>query len=202
MRHLDVDIHPSAVIDEPVSIGPGTRIWHFCHVMKGARIGKGCVLGQNVFVAAGVVIGDRVKIQNNVSVYASVELEADVFCGTSCVFTNVSHPRAELPQSEAFERTLIRRGATIGANATIAAGVTIGRHALVGAGSVVLRDFGDYTLILGVPAERAGYAGRHGKPLERQAEDSWVCPKSGFRYREFNGTLRCLDLDEDEPLPR
>lgn len=202
MRHLDVGIHPTAVIDEPVSIGPGTRIWHFCHVMKGARIGKSCTLGQNVFVAAGVVIGDRVKIQNNVSVYAGIELESDVFCGPSCVFTNVSYPRAEVSDPDGYERTLVRRGATIGANATIAAGVTIGRYALVGAGTVVIRDVPDYALVLGVPGERAGWVGRHGKPLERYAEGLWLCPKSGFRYRESNGVLRCLDLDEEHPLPK
>jgi len=201
MRHLDVSIHPTACLDEPVSIAPGTRIWHFCHVMRGARIGRNCVLGQNVFVASEVVIGDRVRIQNNVSVYAGVELESDVFCGPSCVFTNVSHPRAEVSQKDRFQRTLVRRGATIGANATVVCGITIGRHALIGAGTVVVRDVPDYALVLGVPGESSGYVGRHGKPLERGAEDLWVCPASGFRYRETEGSLRCLDLDEDEPLP-
>jgi UDP-2-acetamido-3-amino-2,3-dideoxy-glucuronate N-acetyltransferase len=202
MHHLDVSIHPSACLDEPVSIGPGTRIWHFCHVMRGARIGRACVLGQNVFVASEVTIGDRVRIQNNVSVYSGVELESDVFCGPSCVFTNVSHPRAEFSQKGQYERTLVRRGATIGANATVVCGVTIGRHAFVGAGAVVTRDVPDYVLVTGVPAERTGYVGRHGKPLERTPDGLWLCPASGFRYQESAGVLRCLDLDEESPLPR
>ena len=130
-------VHPTAAIDEPCSIGEGAKIWHFSHVMRGARIGERCILGQNVFIANDVVIGNNVKIQNNVSVYTGVELEDDVFCGPSCVFTNVSNPRSQIVRRLMYERTLVRRGATIGANATIVCGVTIGRYAFVGAGAVV-----------------------------------------------------------------
>jgi len=155
-------VHPTAVIDEPCSIGEGAKIWHFCHVMKGARIGERCVLGQNVFIANDVVIGNNVKIQNNVSVYSGVELEDDVFCGPSCVFTNVSNPRSQIVRHFMYERTLVRRGATIGANATIVCGVTIGRYAFIGAGAVVCRDVPDYALMLDVPARQKGWMSRHG----------------------------------------
>jgi UDP-2-acetamido-3-amino-2,3-dideoxy-glucuronate N-acetyltransferase len=193
--------HASACIGEPATIGAGTAVWHFCHVMSGARVGRGCVLGQNVFVAAGVVVGDRVRVQNNVSLYDGVVLEDDVFLGPSCVLTNVSNPRAEIRRRGQFERTLVRRGATLGANATIVCGVTIGRHAFVGAGAVVTRDVPDYALILGVPGRRAGWMGRHGVQLEPDGAGGLRCPESGLRYREEPGGLRCLDLDEDAPLP-
>ncbi len=145
-------VHPSVYVDEPVEIGAGTRIWHFCHVMAGAHIGERCILGQNVFVAGGVIIGDNVKIQNNVSVYTGVELEDDVFCGPSCVFTNVINPRSQIVRHSQYQRTLVRRGATIGANATIVCGATIGRYAFIGAGAVVRGDVPDYALI----ASKAG----------------------------------------------
>lgn len=195
-------IHPTAVIDEPCDIGEGTRIWHFCHVMKGARIGKHCTLGQNVFIANDVVIGSHVKIQNNVSVYTGVELEDDVFCGPSCVFTNVSNPRSQIVRRP-YEHTLVRRGATIGANATIVCGVTIGRHAFIGAGAVVCRDVPDYALMLGVPARQQGWMSRHGQRLPApNGEGVMICPESGWRYKEIEpGMLRCLDWPEDEPLP-
>jgi UDP-2-acetamido-3-amino-2,3-dideoxy-glucuronate N-acetyltransferase len=193
--------HPSACVDEPASIGEGTQIWHFTHVMSGARIGRGCVLGQNVFVAAGAALGDRVRVQNNVSLYDGVTVEDDVFLGPSCVLTNVSTPRAEIRRQHAFEPTRIRRGATIGANATVVCGVTIGRHAFVGAGAVVTRDVPDYALILGVPGQRADWVGRHGRRLDPEGGGLFRCPESGLRYREEGGALRCLDLDEDAPLP-
>ncbi|MFT3775308.1 MAG: acyltransferase [Minicystis sp.] len=193
--------HASACVDEPATIGEGTQIWHFCHVMSGARIGRSCVLGQNVFVAAGAIVGDRVRVQNNVSIYDGVEIEDDVFLGPSCVLTNVSTPRAEIRRRDRFERTRIRRGATIGANATIVCGVTVGRHAFVGAGAVVTRDVADYALILGVPGRREGWVGRHGVRLELgEGEGDWRCPESGLRYREQDGSLRCIDVDEDAPL--
>jgi UDP-2-acetamido-3-amino-2,3-dideoxy-glucuronate N-acetyltransferase len=191
--------HATACIDEPCTIGEGTRIWHFSHVMSGARIGRACMLGQNVFVAGGAVVGDGVRVQNNVSIYDGVVLEDDVFLGPSCVLTNVSNPRAALRRHGAFEGTRIRRGATIGANATVVCGVTVGRHAFVAAGAVVTRDVADYSLILGVPGHPVGWMGRHGERLTPSGA-GWLCPASGFRYREEAGSLRCLDLDEDAPL--
>ncbi|HID34311.1 MAG TPA: N-acetyltransferase [Anaerolineae bacterium] len=195
-------VHPTAVVDEGAQIGGGTRIWHFSHIMPTARIGEGCNLGQNVFVDNNTVIGNRVKIQNNVSVYNGVVLEDYVFCGPSMVFTNVINPRSEIERKREFKQTLVRRGATIGANATILCGVTIGRYALIGAGAVVTSDVPDYALMLGVPARQVGWVSRHGHRLfERDEADNWVCPQSGWRYREVApGVLRCLDWDEEEPL--
>jgi UDP-2-acetamido-3-amino-2,3-dideoxy-glucuronate N-acetyltransferase len=190
-------IHPTAAIDAPCRIGAGTRIWHFCHVMPKARIGRDCVLGQNVFVGEGVRIGDRVKIQNNVSLYSGVTLEDEVFCGPSCVFTNVSHPRAAISRHGRFEPTLVRHGATIGANATILCGLTIGRHAFIAAGAVVRRPVPDYALMAGVPARQKGWMGRHGYRLQAAGGGIFVCPASGWRYREEPpGVLRCLDVAE------
>src|SRR5215211_3283595 len=194
--------HPSAYVDEPCEIGAGTRIWHFCHISPQARIGERCILGQNVHVAPDVVLGNNVKIQNNVSVYTGVELEDDVFCGPSCVFTNVINPRAQIVRHDQYARTLVRRGATIGANATIVCGATIGRYAFIGAGAVVRGDVPDYALMLGVPATQKGWMSRHGHRLEKQdAEGNLICPESGWRYTETEpGVLRCLDWPEDKPL--
>ncbi len=195
-------VHPSAYVDEPSDIGANTKIWHFCHVMSGARLGEGCILGQNVLVASGVTIGNNVKIQNNVSLYTGVELEDDVFCGPSCVFTNVTNPRAQIVRRHLYERTLVRRGATIGANATIVCGVTLGRYAFVAAGAVVTRDVPDYALMMGVPARQHGWMSRHGHRLSApDGEGLMHCPESGWRYREEeSGGLRCLDWPEDRPL--
>jgi UDP-2-acetamido-3-amino-2,3-dideoxy-glucuronate N-acetyltransferase len=196
-------VHPTAVVDEGAQIGEGTRIWHFCHIMPTARIGQRCNLGQNVFVDNNTVIGNGVKIQNNVSVYNGVILEDYVFCGPSMVFTNVINPRSEIERKDEFRQTLVRRGATIGANATIVCGVTVGRYALIGAGAVVTGDVPDYALMVGVPARRAGWISRHGHRLtEQDADGNWICPQSGWRYREAEpGVLRCLDWPEDQPLP-
>lgn len=172
-------LHETAIVDAAVEIGAGTSIWHFCHVSAGARIGAGCVLGQNVFVGAGVTIGDRCKIQNNVSVYQGVTLEDEVFCGPSCVFTNVLTPRAFIERKSEFAPTLVGRGATIGANATIVCGNTVGRYAMVGAGAVVTRDVADHALVVGNPARRIGWFSRSG---ERLGSDL-VCPRTGERYR-------------------
>jgi UDP-2-acetamido-3-amino-2,3-dideoxy-glucuronate N-acetyltransferase len=193
--------HESAYLDEPCEIGEGTKIWHFCLVLKGARIGRGCVLGQNVNVANDVVIGDNVKIQNNVSIYTGTIVEDDVFLGPSCVLTNVTNPRSQVNRHALYERTLLRRGCTIGANATVVCGVTVGRYAFVAAGAVVTRDVPDYALVTGVPAQKRGFMSRHGQRLRKGADDLWLCPESGFRYREEDGGLRCLDLDEEAPLP-
>jgi UDP-2-acetamido-3-amino-2,3-dideoxy-glucuronate N-acetyltransferase len=195
-------IHAAACVDDPSVLGPGTQVWHFCHVMPGARIGAGCRLGQNVFVASGVVIGDNVKIQNNVSLYSGCHLEDDVFCGPSCVFTNVVNPRSEIVRRDEYRPTIVRRGATIGANATIVCGHTIGRYAFVGAGAVVNRDLPDYALVVGVPARRIGWMSRHGYRLsEPDADGIRRCPASGWRYQEIElGVLHCLDHPEDAPL--
>jgi UDP-2-acetamido-3-amino-2,3-dideoxy-glucuronate N-acetyltransferase len=197
-----VFVHPSSYIDEPSEIGTGTKIWHFSHVMQGARIGENCVLGQNVLIASDVVVGNDVKIQNNVSVYSGIELEDNVFCGPSCVFTNIVNPRSEVPRRHMYQKTLVRRGATIGANATIICGVTIGRYAFIGAGAVVTTDVVDYALMLGVPAVQRGWMSRHGHRLgEPDAGGLRVCPESGWRYREIEpGILHCLDQPEDDPI--
>jgi UDP-2-acetamido-3-amino-2,3-dideoxy-glucuronate N-acetyltransferase len=203
MAQADYFVHESAYVDLPCDIGSGTRIWHFSHISTGARIGERCILGQNVFVAGGVLIGNNVKIQNNVALYTGVELEHDVFCGPSCVFTNVINPRSQIVRHSQYHRTLVRRGATIGANATIVCGVTIGRYAFIGAGAVVTKDVPDYAFLMGVPARQVGWMSRHGIPLpEPDAEGIRVCAESGLRYREVeSGVLRCLDLDEEAPLP-
>lgn len=195
-------IHPSAIVDQPCEIGPGTRVWHFVHVCAGARIGRDCSLGQNVMIADHVTLGDRVKIQNNVAVYAGVTIEDEVFLGPSCVFTNVTNPRSQVVRRALYENTLVRRGASIGANATIVCGVTLGRYAFVAAGAVVTRDVPDYGLVVGVPGRLRGWVSRHGHPLRKpDAQGIYTCPESGLRYRETAGALRCLDLDEDAPLP-
>jgi len=199
----DCFVHPSAFVDEPCTIGAGTKIWHFCHIMAGARIGARCILGQNVFVANDTVIGDNVKVQNNVSVYAGVVLEDDVFCGPSCVFTNVINPRSQIARRNHYQRTVVRRGATIGANATIVCGATIGRYAFIGAGAVVRGDVPDYALVLGVPARQQGWMSRHGQRLSKPDTDGiMICRESGWRYREVEpGVVRCLDWAEDQALP-
>jgi UDP-2-acetamido-3-amino-2,3-dideoxy-glucuronate N-acetyltransferase len=203
MSERDYFVHESAYVDEPCEIGAGTKVWHFSHVQAGARIGRRCVLGQNVNVANDVVIGDNVKIQNNVSVYTGVELEDDVFCGPSCVFTNVINPRSQINRHSQYMRTLVRRGATLGANSTIVCGATVGRYAFVAAGAVVRGDVPDYALMAGVPAARKGWMSRHGHRLtETDGDGNLVCPESGWRYSETEpGVLRCLDWPEDEPLP-
>jgi UDP-2-acetamido-3-amino-2,3-dideoxy-glucuronate N-acetyltransferase len=194
--------HPSAIIDQPCEIGAGTKIWHFCHICEGAILGEHCNLGQNVMIAGGVRIGRNVKIQNNVSVYAGTTIEDDVFLGPSCVLTNVSNPRSQVVRREVYESTLIRRGATIGANATIVCGVTLGRYCFVAAAAVVTRDVPDYAFVIGVPGRIRGWVSRHGHHLAKPVGEIYTCPESGLRYREVEpGVLRCLDLDEEAPLP-
>jgi UDP-2-acetamido-3-amino-2,3-dideoxy-glucuronate N-acetyltransferase len=176
-------VHPTAVIDQPCEIGEGTKIWHFTHVMAGARIGRNCVLGQNVIVASGVIIGNNVKIQNNVSVYSGVTLEDDVFCGPSAVFTNVVTPRSHVSRKHEFKPTMVRRGATIGANATVVCGHEIGAYAFVGVGSVVARDVPQYALVMGVPARLTGWMCQCGEKLIFESEQV-VCARCGTRYRQ------------------
>jgi UDP-2-acetamido-3-amino-2,3-dideoxy-glucuronate N-acetyltransferase len=198
---MNYTVHPTAVIDLPCEIGEGTRIWHFAHVCAGARIGRHCVFGQNTMVAEGVRVGDNVKVQNNVAIYSGTEIEDDVFLGPSCVLTNISNPRSQVSRKHLYERTLIRRGASIGANATVVCGTTIGRYALIGAGAVVARDVPDYALMLGVPARQRGWVSRHGHPLTANAQGQFVCPETGWVYVLENGQLYCRDWPEDKPLP-
>ncbi|HOW17445.1 MAG TPA: acyltransferase [Phycisphaerae bacterium] len=178
-----VYVHPTAIVDEGAVIGAGTRIWHFCHVMKGAVIGERCSLGQNVFVASRARLGNNVKVQNNVSIYDCVEIEDDVFCGPSMVFTNVMNPRSAVSRKEEYMTTRVRRGATIGANATIICGSTLGEYAFVGAGAVVKGDIPPYAMVVGVPARIAGWMSQHGERLNFGTGDEAVCPATGQRYR-------------------
>lgn len=177
-------VHETSCIDEPASIGRGTKIWHFCHVSSGAIIGADCSIGQNCFVAGGVRIGNGCKIQNNVSVYEGVELEDGVFCGPSMVFTNVMNPRSEVSRKNEYRPTLVRRGATIGANATIVCGVTLGQYCFIAAGAVVTRDVPDFALVAGVPGELKGWMSRLGERLTVDATGVAVCPATGERYRQ------------------
>jgi len=188
---MAVHIHPSAIVDEGAVLGDGCRVWHFVHISAGARIGRGCSFGQNVYVGNDVAIGDNVKIQNNVSVYDAVTLEDDVFCGPSMVFTNVYNPRAAVVRKDEYRRTLVRRGATLGANCTIVCGVTVGQYAFVGAGAVVNRDVPDFALMLGVPARQAGWMSRFGERLDLplQGEGEATCAHTGDRYRLSGNTL-------------
>jgi UDP-2-acetamido-3-amino-2,3-dideoxy-glucuronate N-acetyltransferase len=195
-------VHESAYVDEGVQIGNGTKIWHFCHVQSGAKLGTKCILGQNVNIGNNVVIGDNVKIQNNVSVYEGTTIESDVFLGPSCVLTNVSNPRSQIVRHSLYEKTLIKRGATIGANATIVCGITLGRYCFIAAGAVVTKDVPDYAFIVGIPGMHKGWMSRHGHVLKPSPDGIMVCPESGLRYQKVSQeVLKCLDLGEDEPLP-
>jgi len=187
-------IHPSAIVDPGAVLGAGTRVWHFAHVCAGAHIGAACSLGQNVFVGNDVLIGDRVKIQNNVSVYDAVTLEDEVFCGPSMVFTNVYNPRAGFVRKDQYRRTLVRRGASIGANATIVCGVTIGNYAFIGAGAVVRHDVPDFALMAGVPARQIGWISRYGErlPLPRSGNGEALCPHTGDVYLLQGGVCRIV----------
>ena len=185
MACVEYFAHETAIIDSEVVIGRGTRIWHFSHILAGTTIGENCVIGQNVMIGPNVRIGHGCKIQNNVSVYEGVTLEDGVFCGPSCVFTNVSNPRAFVDRRGEIERTCVGTGASIGANATIVCGTTIGRYALVAAGSVVTRDVRPYALVMGSPARFRGWVGRSGERLDAQL----VCPRTGERYTLKDGEL-------------
>ena len=195
--------HESAYVDDPCEIGDGTKVWHFCHIQKGAKIGTNCIFGQNCNIANDVVIGSTVKVQNNVSIYTGTIIEDDVFLGPSCVLTNVTNPRSQVLRHSLYERTLLRRGCSIGANATVVCGTTVGRYAFVAAGAVVTKDVPDYGLVIGVPGRVVGWIGRHGVRLNSPDGDGLMtCPESGLRYREVQpGAVKCLDLDEESPLP-
>ena len=191
---MSISIHPSAIVDEGAQIGSGTRVWHWVHICAGARIGKDCSFGQNVFVGNRVVIGDNVKIQNNVSVYDGVEIEDDVFCGPSMVFTNVYNPRSAVSRKDEYRPTLVRKGATLGANCTIVCGVVIGEYAFMAAGAVVTRDVKSYALMAGVPARQIGWMSRFGERLELplQGDAAFVCPHTGDTYQLINDECTCL----------
>ena len=181
--------HPSAYIDEGCTIGEGTRIWHFCHIMPGCTIGKHCNIGQNVVVSPGVVLGNNVKVQNNVSIYTGVECEDDVFLGPSMVFTNVINPRSAVARKNEYRSTHVGRGATIGANATVVCGHRIGQYAFIGAGAVVTRDVPDFALVVGNPARQTGWMSAFGHKLSFGADGTAVCPESSEKYRLADGRV-------------
>jgi UDP-2-acetamido-3-amino-2,3-dideoxy-glucuronate N-acetyltransferase len=188
---MSITIHPSAIVDEGAQIGEGSRVWHFAHVCGGARIGKGVSLGQNVFVGNKVSIGDHCKIQNNVSVYDNVTLEEGVFCGPSMVFTNVYNPRSLIERKNEYRDTLVKKGATLGANCTIVCGTTIGEYAFIGAGAVINKDVPAYALMVGVPAKQIGWMSQYGEQLDLplQGNGEATCPVTGTRYILQNGQI-------------
>ncbi len=187
--------HATAIVDENCIIGKGTRIWHWVHICSGARVGESCSLGQNVFIGSRVAIGNNVKIQNNVSVYDCVHIEDDVFCGPSMVFTNVYNPRSAIPRKDEFRTTLVKKGATLGANCTIVCGTIIGEYAFVGAGSVITKDVPPYALMVGNPARQIGWMSRYGErlalPLTGDADDT--CPHTGVKYSLRNNMCQIVE---------
>lgn len=202
-KKLSYFVHDSACVDEGAQIGGGTKVWHFSHILRGAQVGERCTIGQNVNIADGAIVGNNVKIQNNVSVYAGTVLEDDVFLGPSCVLTNVTNPRSQVNRHSLYEKTYLKRGCTIGANATVVCGITIGRYAFVAAGSVVTKNVPDYALVMGNPARQVGWMSRHGHRLASpDLEGIMRCPETGHRYQEVApGLVRNLDLDEETSLP-
>ena len=189
---MSISIHSSAIVDDGAQIGEGSRVWHFAHICAGACIGERCSFGQNVFVGNDVEIGNNVKVQNNVSIYDAVHIEDDVFCGPSMVFTNVYNPRSAVTRKDEYRKTLIRKGATLGANCTIVCGVTVGEYAFVAAGAVINRDVKPYALMAGVPARQIGWMSRHGERLDLPLTGNEVacCPVTGDTYRLDNGQIQ------------
>lgn len=187
---MSISIHETAIVDEGARLGEGTRVWHWVHISAGAQIGERCVFGQNVYVGNRVKIGNNVKVQNNVSIYDEVVLEDDVFCGPSMVFTNVFNPRAAIDRKKEYRKTLVKRGATLGANCTIVCGVTIGEYSFVGAGAVVTKDVPAYALVVGSPAKSIGWMGEYGVRLEQIKENQWRCPETNALYIESSAGLK------------
>lgn len=189
---MTASIHPSAIVDEGAQIGEGSRVWHWVHICAGAKIGNGCSFGQNVFVGNDVVIGNNVRVQNNVSIYDAVRLEDDVFCGPSMVFTNVYNPRSAVARKNEYRRTLVKKGATLGANCTIVCGTTVGEYAFVAAGALVNRDVKPYALMAGVPARQIGWMSEHGERLGLPLQGSGIatCPVTNVRYILENDEVR------------
>lgn len=192
MNQKNYSAHPTAVIDEGCEIGAGTKIWHFSHIMPNCRIGENCNIGQNVVISPDVVLGKNVKVQNNVSIYTGVECEDDVFLGPSMVFTNVTNPRSAVNRKSQYAKTLVKKGASIGANATIVCGHDIGRFAFIGAGAVVTKNVPDYALVIGNPARQTGWMSEYGHKLIFDKEGLAVCPESNERYRLSNGQVSKL----------
>lgn len=198
-KDSNIFIHPSSYVDEPCAIGEGTSIWHFSHVMQGCSIGAHCNIGQNVVVGPGAIVGNNVKIQNNVSVYTGVICEDDVFLGPSCVFTNVMNPRSFICRKEEFRETRVKRGASIGANATIICGKTVGRYALIGAGTVVREDVPDFAMVVGNPGRLAGWVCRCAVGLKRRSGDGrWICPACGAAYIKIGSVMTPEEEMENE----
>jgi UDP-2-acetamido-3-amino-2,3-dideoxy-glucuronate N-acetyltransferase len=194
----DVMVHESSYVDPGAEIGASTRVWHFSHIMSGVRIGRGCNIGQNVFIASGVVLGDNVKVQNNVSIYSGVVIEDDVFLGPSMVFTNVVNPRSHVSRKDEYRQTLVRKGVSIGANATIVCGVTLGQYSFVGAGAVVTRDLPDYALVYGNPGRVQGWMCQCGIKLPfrpRSGGDVAVCQQCGARYGRSGDVVTAVEME-------
>ncbi|MEE8154566.1 MAG: acyltransferase [Phycisphaerales bacterium] len=197
-KYPNVQVHESAYVDEPCEIGAGTKIWHFSHIMADAKVGKNCNIGQNVVVAPRVVLGNNVKVQNNVSIYTGVTLEDDVFCGPSMVFTNVINPRSEIVRRDKYQRTLVRRGTSLGANCTLVCPVQIGRFAFVGAGAVVAKDVTDYALVVGVPARRVAWVCRCGERLPDPQDERTVCTSCGNEYAHRDESISPIKEVQDD----
>lgn len=193
---MAITIHETAIVDAGAQIGEGTRVWHWVHICAGAKIGRDCSFGQNVFVGNDVVIGNNVKVQNNVSVYDAVTIEDDVFCGPSMVFTNVYNPRSAVTRKDEYRRTLVAKGATIGANATIVCGITVGEYAFIAAGAVINKDVKPYALMAGVPAKQIGWMTEFGEriPLPLEGEGEYTCPNSNQMYKLINDCIMRVDL--------
>lgn len=183
-------IHESSYADKGVNVGRGTQVWHFCHILKGSKIGRNCKIGQNVVIGPDVKIGNNVKIQNNVSIYKGVTLQDNVFCGPSCVFTNVFNPRSSIPRMSQAKKTLVMKGATIGANATILCGIRIGRFSFIGAGAVVTKDVPDYALVYGNPARQAAFICECGIKLNELKKDDFLCPECKRKFRKIGASIK------------